>query len=207
MAITYPLTPPSSPAPSGITISMTDVVGASSSPFTGQTQVQLHQGAWWTARVSLPPMSRAGWAPWAAFLGSLRGRYGTFYLPAYTLASPQGSASGTILVYGASQTGSELTCSGFAVSQAGVLKAGDMIQINTGANTELKQILADASSDGSGRATLDIWPPIRTSPSNGSTVVISNPMGLFRLTSNDRPWSAEPKPIYSGISFTAREAF
>jgi len=58
MAISYPVTFPAAIGVSSINIRAKTVVGVSSSPFTGQQQVYKHQGQWWEAEVSLPPMKR-----------------------------------------------------------------------------------------------------------------------------------------------------
>lgn len=203
MAITYPLTPPTSPVPDSMVLQPKDVVGMSQSPFTGTQQVHQHQGAWFEAELALPRMTRAQWAPWAAFLTALRGRYGTFWLPAYLTTSPQGAGGGTPIVDGGGQTGSALDISGGPLSTTAWLKAGDFLQVGN----ELKMALADTDTDGSGDATIDIYPPIRTSPTAGASVTISNPNGLFRLMDNTRKWSAEPNAIFSGITIHAIEAF
>lgn len=203
MAITYPLTLPTSPAPDSLVLRQYDVAGVSQSPWTGEQQIHEHQGKWWEAEISLPIMDRAGWAPWAATLGALKGRVGTFYLPAYLTTTPRGSASGSVSVDGAGQTGSELDVTGFTPSQTSVLLAGDFIQVGT----QLFMVLTDADSDGSGDATLDIWPNLRSSPANGATVTLSNPKGLFRLTTPARDWQVLPGSLFGGIKLMAVEAF
>lgn len=80
MAITYPITLPTSPSANGIEFLPSNNVGESRSPWTGQTQVQRWAAELWGARVSLPPMRQAAAAPWVAALQSLRGPWGTVYL-------------------------------------------------------------------------------------------------------------------------------
>lgn len=201
MAITYPLTIPE-PLPDKLVLRAVDVAAISFSPWTGEQQVQQHQGAWWEGEVSLPFMKRAQWAKWAAFLISLRGQVGTFYMPAYMTLSPQGSG-GSPKVNGGGQTGATLNLKNFAVSTSNVLLAGDFLQVGD----ELKQVLTDTSSNGSGYATVDIYPPLRESPANDANVILDNPKGLFRLASNKRQWTLSPGDIFTNISFNIREAF
>jgi hypothetical protein len=85
-----------------------------------------------------------------------------------------GPLGGTPLVNGASQTGSSLVTDGWTAAAASRLKKGDVFTIaavfavnpqNYRSTTQLQQfvVTADVSSDGSGNATIPIYPPIITS--------------------------------------------
>jgi len=198
MAITYPLTLPSPPA--YITLTMNDVAGVSSSPWTGQQQVHQHQGAWWECEFTLPPMKSDDIGAWRGFFASLRGPVGTFYVSPYW--TNKGAGGGTPLVFGGSQTGYELATNGWPASTL-VLKKGDFFQVGS----ELKTVTADATSNESGVLTIDIWPPIRTSPANGESVVTTNPVGLFRLKDRQRWIKRSPGDIYEGMTVMGLEAF
>lgn len=203
MTISYPLDLPGNPsAPARIVIGALDVVGQSQSPFTLASQVHRHQGQMWTATVVLPGMLRDTAEPWIAFLLALRGRFGTFRMGDPTRESPRGAGGGTPVVDGAGQTGETLAVTGAPLSITGWLKAGDYIQVGD----YLHRTLTDTDTDGSGDATLDIWPRLRVSPSNGATVTLSRPTGLWRLAENLREFEAEPGIVYNGISFRAIEA-
>lgn len=204
MAISYPVNFPDVGIRS-MTIRARNVVGMSASPFTGQQQVYKHQGQWWEAEVTLPPMKRADAEQVVAFLLSLNGRLGTFLLGDPANTSPRGVGTGTPVVYGGSQTGNELLTEGWTISQTGILKAGDWIQLGSGASTRLHKILQDTNSDASGYSTLTIWPDLRTSPSDNATIVTSSPKGIWRLTSNETEFSIDEASIY-GITFACIEA-
>lgn len=199
MAISYPLTPPSSPKPSQVEFIQANVVQYSKSPFTLQGQVQEWDGSGWNLRVSFPYMSRDEAAPWIAFLTSLRGRRGTFTFGSTLRSSPQGAAGGTPKVDGGSQTGFELDTDGWPLSTL-VLKADDFIQIDT----SLYTVLSDVTSDGSGAATIDLWPRLRSHADNAD-IETSSPVGLFRLTSNNSQVIEATNKLYS-IGFEAEEA-
>lgn len=201
MTISFPLTIPSSISPNRVEWSQINAVGISSAPWTFEQQVHEYDGAAWSISVSYPPMTRAEAAPYMAFLSSLRGRRGTFLFGDTLMSSPQGTVSGsTPQVKGASQTGLTLNTDGWAVSTL-VLKAGDFIQIDY----NLYTITADATSDGSGEVTLDIWPMLRGHSDNAS-IITSSPKGLFRLSSNQITPIAAPANQHYSISFTAEEA-
>lgn len=208
MAESYPLALPTHTGIARVRLLARDVVGVSTSPFNFKQQVYRHQGQRWEADISLPPMQRADAEQWAAFLLRLRGTYGTFLLGDPLNATPRGSASatpGTPVVNGASQTGDELNIDGLPLSATGYLKAGDYIQLGSGDTASLHKVLEDVNSDGSGEATLNLWPKVRTAPSDNATVVVSGAKGVFRLSSNETSWDIDQASIY-GITFGAVEA-
>lgn len=201
MAISYPVTPPARPKPQAVTITASATTGLSVSPYTGHQQAYSYQAQAWRMDVTLPPMTREQAEPWIAFLLSLNGRKGTFYMGDPTGRTPRGSVPGTPLVNGASQTGQELATDGWTPSQTGILKAGDYIQIGY----NLHRIMVDANSNGSGQATLDIWPRIRTSPADNAAITVRDTVGTWRLLSDDMTW--EPSQVLYGMAFSAVEAF
>lgn len=205
MAINYPLTLPSHTGIAQINFRAINTVGMSMSPFTYAQQVVAHSGQRWEADITLPPMKRADAEQWIAWLVSLRGQLGTFTLGDPTGATPRGSAGGTPVVNGADQVGGTLAIDGCTASQTGWLKAGDYIQLGSAGTATLHKVLQDADSDGSGNVSLDIWPYIRSAPTDGSTVVTSNAVGKFRLASNEQNWGINEASIY-GLTFGAVEA-
>lgn len=92
MAITYPLSFPSTGGISNIMFTATDVIGISQSPYTFQQQLFQYPGQRWEASVTLPPMKRDDAEEWVGFLLSLKGRLGTFYLNDPNCLEPQGAA-------------------------------------------------------------------------------------------------------------------
>lgn len=208
MAISYPLTLPTASGIAQINLRAVNSVSISESPFTFKQQVISHTGQRWEAEVSMPPMQRADAEQWISFLVSLAGVKGTFLLGDPNASTPRGSASttpGTPVVNGASQTGDSLTIDGCPTSATGYLKAGDYIQLGGGSSATLHKVLTDVDTNASGQATLDLWPYIRTAPSDDATVVVSNAKGLFRLASNQTDWSINNAAFY-GITFPALEA-
>lgn len=175
------------------------------SPFTFAGQAQASSGQMWQADVTLPPMKREDAEKWIAWLVSLRGQFGTFNMGDPSAATPRGVATGTPRVNGASQTGEDLNIDGCTVNVTGWLKAGDYIQLGSGATATLHKVLADVNTNASGETTLSLWPHIRSAPADNATVVVSDTVGRFRLASNESSWSVNEASIY-GITFSAREA-
>jgi hypothetical protein len=204
MAITYPLSLPNANI-AKVRMVANDIVGVSQSPFTAAQQVYRYTGQFWEADITLPPMKRADAEYWISFLMKLNGPYGTFLLGDPNGQTARGVATGTPLVNGAGQTGNELITDGWTNSTTGILKAGDYIQIGTGLTSRLYKVLDDVNSNGSGAATLTIWPDLRTAPADNATITVANPKGLFRLNSAQTTWDINEASIY-GMTFGAREA-
>ncbi len=182
MSITYPLTPPSGGV-ARATIRQVANVAVSRSVFTGEQQVQRWQGERWEFDLDLALMERPTAQAWAMFLAKMYGSYGTALIgdPAYLAAGPRGIATGTPLVNGGGQSGDTLATDGWTNGVTGILKAGDYIQLGTGATSRLHVVLDDANSSGGGAASLNIWPRLREAPANNSAIVVAGARGLFRL--------------------------
>ena len=199
MAISYPVTPPAT-VPSSIALRPRSTTGVSISPFTAQHQVYSYPAQVWQMDVRMPALRRAEAEPWIAFFLSLNGRFGTFSYGDVTGKTPRGSVPGTPLVDGASQTGLTLDTKGWTATQTGVLLAGDYIQIGT----DLHRVVEDADSDSGGLSALEIWPTIRTSPADGASITTTDTKGIWRLQSDEMPYSPG-NPFYD-ISFSCIEA-
>lgn len=199
MAITYPLNAPAAGEHSSIKLIERNVVGVSENPFSLQTQVYQHDGQAWGLEASFDPMTREEFAPWDAFFSSLMGPVGTFLYGSELRGFSLGTPGGTPVVAGANQTGNELDTSGWSNSTL-VLKAGDFIQIDS----SLYKVLKDVTSDGSGLATIDLWPRLRTH-ANGAAIDYTAPKGLFRLASV-RYEATEDRNKMFLVGFSAIEA-
>tara|TARA_Y100000114_G_C11718998_1_gene307474 strand:+ start:66 stop:695 length:630 start_codon:yes stop_codon:yes gene_type:complete len=203
---TYPLTFPST-VPVSTNFRINRMVGVTESIYTGSQQVYQYTGEFWEVDISMPPMRTATARAFVAFLVSLRGQYGSFFVgdfDARTALGTAGSSAGTPLVNGASQTGNSLIIDGATTSQTGYLKAGDYIQIGSGSSQRLHMVIADANTDGSGNATLSIEPALRESPADDTAITVANTKGVFRLSTNVTGWDTNAASTY-GISFSARE--
>lgn len=207
MAITYPLALPTHTGLASIELRAMNAVAYSRSPFTFAGQVHAYTGKAWQADISLPAMKRSDAEQWVAWLISLKGQLGTFYLGDPLATTPLGSArnSDGILVDGAVSSGDTIDIDGAPTSQTDYLKAGDYLQIGTGTSRQLFKVLADVDTDGTGSATVDVWPNVRTTIADNASVTVESTQGIFRLASNEQAYSINEASIY-GISFGAIEA-
>ena len=207
MAISYPISLPTHTGIAQVEFRTTNAVAYSRSPFTFAGQAHAYAGQMWAADVSLPPMHRADAERWVAWLISLKGQLGTFYLGDPLAELPMGSArdADTILVNGDVSSGDTISIDGAALSQTSYLKAGDFMQIGSGISRQLFKVLSDTDTDGSGAAVVDVWPNVRTAITDASPVTVQSAQGVFRLASNETNWSVNNASIY-GINFSAMEA-
>lgn len=201
MSISYPLSLPTNKSAQRVTISAMVAVAVSRSPSSYAQQVQRFSGQKWKAEVTLPPMARADAEEWIAFLLKLNGPEGTFLLGDPAAKTPRGTAGGSPLINGASQTGQTIITDGWAHSET-VLKRGDYIQLGQ----RLYKALDDVTTDGSGNATFDIWPRLRESPADNSTIITSSCVGLFRLTDSDYQIHSANADKNFTLGFSAEEA-
>jgi hypothetical protein len=208
MAISYPLSLPTSIGIAQIELRATNAVAVSKSPFTFSTQVYAYSGKSWQADVTLPSIRRDLAEEWVAWLISLKGQLGTFYLGDPNATTPRGSArdTDTILINGAPSIGSDtISIDSAPASQTGYLKAGDYLQVNQGEDRQLFKVLTDTDTNGSGEATVDVWPDVRKTILNNAAVTVENTKGIFRLSTNEQAFSINEASFY-GITFGAMEA-
>jgi hypothetical protein len=193
MAISYPLTLPTTIGMSQITISANNVDVLTMSPFTyAQGQVLQYAGEMWTASVSIPPVKRDLAEAWVAFLLSLHGRVGTFLMGDPNAAAPRGTVT-SLTVTGT--TGQ----SSVTVAMTGTLLAGDYIQIGTASDATLHKVLVDKTNAG----TLEIWPALRKDRTAVAATTL-NTVGLWRLSSSVATWQIDQISSY-GITFDCME--
>lgn len=205
MALSYPLTPPAALKTCKVTIYRDTKTGITESEFTYQAQVQVGQGQRWRMDAEMPPMSRADAEEVVSFLIGLNGREGTFLLGDNANKTARGVGTGTPKVEGASQTGYDLNTDGWTAQTAGILKAGDWIQLGTAATSRLYKVMVDANSNTAGEATLTLWPRLRSSPADNATIVVSSPVGLWRLADASFGYSIDLAKFY-GVNLSAVEA-
>ena len=192
MAISYPLSTPTTIGIESIELRAVNAVATSQSPFTFKQQVVAHQGQRWEASVNIPSVRRDKAAAWKAMLTALKGQVGTFLLGDPDYDSPQGTVSSCVL------SGSAGAATATVV-MTGSLLAGDYIQLGSGSSSKLHQVLVDQTGDGS----LEIWPDLRSDYTD-ETAVTSSPKGVFRLSQNISSWSIDNASFY-GIAFEAIE--
>ena len=147
------------------------------SPLTNAVQTSSRKGSLWRASLQFSNLKGDDRQEMQAFLVKLKGQQHRFTLHDHSYTR-RGAGGGTLLIKGASQSGTTLACDGATASVNNYLRAGDYISFNN----ELHMVVADANSDASGNVTLSIAPPIRKTPSDNAVVDYSAPVsGVFML--------------------------
>ena len=160
---------------------------------SGRRQARQIGGQFWKMTATFPPMTRAEFAPIYAFIIAQRGRYESFTLVPPVVGNPQGSAGGTPLVNGGSQTGRSLVTDGWTVSTT-IFKAGDYLKL--AGNDKVYMITADVSSDGAGNATISIEPALVSSPADNAVVTYTSVPFTVALASGIQEFATGTSGLY-----------
>lgn len=209
MTISYPLqlpTPSNGQGMGSIVFEYIDLVSVDPSMFTGEQEVQEWAGKFRRAEVEYRDLNQEAFQEIFARLVATYGATGTFLMGDPLRQAPRGSVAGTPLVNGANAAGSKtLAVKGFTPSQTDVLKAGDTFHVGSSTTQYLYEVVnTDVDSDGSGNATVQIWPTLRVALSDGASITTTSAQGVFRRIGSLRT-GRTPGNLFS-ISFTAVEA-
>jgi len=202
---TYPLTMPTSP--SNFKTSewrIQRAVSVSVSPYNYKSTTSDFGGSVWTTTVELPPMLREQAVAWQVFFMQLHGNFGTFLLGDPDAKTIRGGLDSVINVNGTFSVGAYSIGIENATASTLIFKAGDYIQFGTGANSKLHMIVSDCTSNGSGQATVEIEPRLKTALANDSAIVYENTKAVMRMESAELSWTADQISLY-GISFSCGE--
>ena len=177
-------------------------IATSQSPFSYKRQVLTYPGQRWAVSASIPMLNRDSADIWRAFFTRLNGGEHTFLLGDPLSSTAKGEAGGTPLINGTLAVGASIvTIDGTTTSQSNWLMAGDYIQIGTGENARLYMVVANASTNGSGEASVSIWPNLQIAPSDNDAVIVSSPQGCFFL--EGAPTFETDDNSFTRVSFTA----
>lgn len=173
----------------------------STTSLSGITQTVELPGARWFGRMTFRDLTPTDSAALKAFLLELRGSSGRFYFGDLSNTDPfDTSLSGTFSI----ETGSTPRILNVTPG-AGAFSVGDYIQIGTGANQELKMVIAET---GSSPQQLTVEPLVRRTDYVGQNVTYSSPKGIFLLDADDLArWSVSSKAKLSDIAISFVEGY
>lgn len=136
------------------------------------------------------------------FLAQLRGRANRFTMYNQSRPVPRGTVNlSGVLVNGNQAAGTTLNIK--TAGAAKTLLIGDYI----GVNGEVKIVVANATADGSGNASVTFEPPLRAAVTDGMAVTTNQPTATFMLASpSDLRWSKMP-PYLSTYTLEALESW
>lgn len=196
--ITFPTL--SKTAPAAMRWGQVSNTQVSVSPLNGTLQTQELPGARWKIQCDFPPLIDADAALMRAFLAKMRGQANRVDLWPFDRETPRGTAGGTPLVQGGSQTGASIVTDGWTAGAT--LLTGDYFQIGT----QLFMAVADGTANGSGVMTITCEPPIRTSPADNAALTLTKPKARFMLASPEIGWDVRVRG-FADFAFDLIEAF
>jgi hypothetical protein len=189
-------------APSSIEWNPQEKVGEVDATFGFQSQVWDWMQSMWMGQVSFPPMTRYNSDAWRSFILEARGGVNAFMLGDPKAKSPKGCALGSPVLTTSGQTGYSITTTGWQVNTVGLLYFGDYIQIGN----RLYSVTDTVTSDGSGNATLTLWPNLRDQPPASTAIITRKCKGLFRLATSTGNKFSTNVGNYGFTGFAIREA-
>lgn len=202
MAITYPLSPPSSPGYVARDYAPQTRVGIHASPYTLAQQVYAWPGQANVFEFELPPMTDAEAGEWVAFFLALNGPEGTMLLVDPVRVNPRGNVGGTWTVgSGAVANTTTLPLAG----GTGIAAKGDWIEVQASTTAPRLHRVTNVSLSAGIMISVDVFPRLRAAYSSGVTVSFTAARGLFRLA--ELPNEAfDRDSLARGIAFRAVEA-
>lgn len=173
---------PTSPLPANAILHNAQPTRASRA-HSGKRQARTRGAQWFGIKLTYPPMKRTELWPLYGFLLAQRGQADPFTVVLAAHTAALGTWSGAPVVNGAGQSGRTINMRGFAVSQAGVAKTGDLIKFN--GHSKVYMVTADANSDAGGLAAVTIEPQPIAAIADGEAVISSNvPFTVARVADN-----------------------
>lgn len=157
---------------------------------TGKSVFTEFAKAAWTFSIQLTIQTEEQGRQWSGALSRLS-RFSNHFVagpPGYNGAAYTAT---TLQVDGAGQLGSTLNIKGGAATTT-VLRAGEYFSVNG----ELKIVVTDCVTNGSGLAALEFEPALRSPPADSANLNISTPTAKFRLLAPQNQWRIEPGRFY-----------
>lgn len=218
-------------APSSIIFSLRANTMRSESPLNGAVQTAELPGARWVASFSWQNLSAADARILKAWLNSLRGMAGRFYLHDYSHPTPSGTYGTAGTVNGAGQAGGSITALWPLLRYSGAVRcdnatitcdstsftcdSGDIPPQNAllpgdyiGIGGELKVVTEPVNVGETGTTTIKFEPPLRTSPPDGTALVLDRPKCTMMLVDDEQDkFMFEPGGNVPSVQIDCMEVF
>jgi hypothetical protein len=189
--------------PASIKFSLRPNTASFTSTMNGAMQTTELPGARWYATLNYNNVNGDEVRALKAWVNKLSGMAGRFYLYDFSHPTPSGTAAGTPLVSGASQTGRTLITDGWTANQTALFKSGDYF----GVNGQLCVITETIASDGSGNSTLKFEAPLRTSPVDNAVITTVRPTCTMMLTDDKQDSFEFELKTFASVTLECMEMF
>lgn len=163
--------------------------------------VEIYEGEeYWEGELKYENLNPVQTREMRVWINNQRGGAGEFYFRDIT-HTQQGAWGGSIVVDGANQDGIALNVRGAIPNQL-IAPAGDRFQLGE----HLYELTQDITADGAGQAQLNFLPDIRIIPTDGQTIISTDPACKCMLYPNQKaPQGTTRKHLVSSFSFRFRE--
>lgn len=175
--ITWPSTDVFKPAK--FEIGLRSNVLISTSPLSGVTQTVELPGARWVVSMTLDPVEWADQAVREALFSQIAGQANRVALWHFVRSAPRGTMRGSPTLSATASAGA--TSLSITTTAGATLLKGDMVKIGS----QLLQVVADATANGSGAMTATVAPAVRTTVASGQAVSWDAPTSTFILTQSE----------------------
>lgn len=156
---------------------------------SGRRQVKTQNAQFWAFTATYPPLTRAQWAPIAAFIQQQRGSRFAFDVKIPEYSDTLGNlTTETVTANGAHTVGdTSIALSSGSINQTDALKAGDFVSFAPD-HTKVYMVTSDVDFS-SGSATMNIEPGIQVALDGGETLVYKNVTWKVFLTEQEQEWN------------------
>lgn len=184
------------PSPAGFERNRISPTATMRSPLTGSVQVSPRAGGRWmlTCEWSVKGDDMTNLEGLLTRLNGMENRLTLPMFDYYAGVKPNRGAwegATTVTVAGGGQTGTQLTMAGATPNTTQWVSRGDFFQFDNC----IRMAVAGVDSDGAGNFNLRFWPPIRTSPADGTPLVIDPTIeGSYRMI------EYSPVPIFDSLA-------
>jgi hypothetical protein len=165
---------------------------------------------WYMGLSSGPFLTAEDFGVWVATVLQLKGPVNHFLAWDPMRTVPLGTMRGTLTLSGSHSAGTNsLTVTGGAGQASTTLLAGDKLQLGTGLGTSQLVVVANATANGSGVATVTVEPALRIAFSGGAAVAWDKPSAYFKLQNSSATWQYTRAESHrqGGLSADFLEAF
>jgi len=191
---------PDYPAPASAQPAMIDFGGTLTPSLGGPVQRINRMGSRTRLSVSMPPMNKANARKWVNRL--MRGKSEGVRMP-FPLLDFNPGLPGSVLVNGASQSGSSLIVDGATPNYP--FREGQPFSVLTGGKHYLHWVTAETIASNTGTATMPIVPMLRLSPADNSVCYFGRPMIEGFILGEEWSWQMSVEHIV-GIEFVISES-
>ncbi len=169
---------------------------------TGKTQRAKTGGQYWSLTLQSPPLERSAFQELYSFIVLQDGSFESFTLAPPVIGSTSGTASGELIISGASTAQKAAGTSEIKIGNrfdsspmTGTLKKGDFIHIED--QDKIHMLTSDVTFDGSSTIAVGIYPPLLEATDNGKTVTFNSVPFKVHFVGDQQSFTIDQSGFYT----------